>query len=915
MRREIFLIAILLLSLFPSKAKAQYYEKIEINAPDEMKYQPVDVRIKFNKPCYALNEEENSIKVFYNGREIESQIHSLERSSGGFIKACNVVFLYQGKGTYVIQYGEKAEEKQYVDHVEVRDAYYYTEPISGYFAKINYYEIREDGKPLFGICQQGSILGIEMANKMIKVKGNSFEMKNWEQLFSFAFFYAEGKTIGTDEKLVGKKIIVDGNLMARVAIESASSNNKVKTKAIYTYYYSPSDEKRMFIQLRHEALEKCRVYGKTEENGMYAYILCARARSSSIEELNMGEILPNIYLNGKDGIERYEMETDPQNRDYKWLLSSSDNILLGEKPWVCMDGNSKAYGFILSKDEYKVKAVVRQEVNVPGLEIDGGGVSVGRVEEGDIPEGIIYKGIIEFFYGKGYEDVKKEAEAFFFFNKYRQFSEEEVEKVKKTMHNLTIITHFRHSFPFSSYISALFGVSVPHLEAEIWSNDTLIAKSVVNFYKASFQLPEREYIAKIYLIGKEKKYIGYKKISLHNDLREHVFCTFGGKVNIETKEKTMIKIFDENGIEVEKMFSKGETIFSLPALKTYRLEIIYKGFLLHEDSFFLLFRYNKEYDIPTYSLFVNIKDTLGLPVGIALNPILKSSEMKEKVNIESKKKGSLYIFDDLPEAKYELVVKYKNLSIRKDISVPEQKEIEIIFPITYFIKVKTYDERGFPIKAKVLYEREGKEYKESKLPPANYVIKIYDGNKLIASKKIFLISNADYKIVTTKFSPYPYFIAVIIFAIFIIKRKLSFSTFIAILLSSSFIFSWWHLSSFTKLYIFPPKIIEFFEEGYGTFSEAPSLFYSALYVVLLLLTITFLFLFTKKLFPLSIVPLSFSIIFFIFVMMKFAEATTRSIIGGNENATWGLGIGFYSAFASLILIIAKVALNEIRRGG
>ena len=49
-------------------------------------------------------------------------------------------------------------------------------------------------------------------------------------------------------------------------------------------------------------------------------------------------------------------------------------------------------------------------------------------------------------------------------------------------------------------------------------------------------------------------------------------------------------------------------------------------------------------------------------------------------------------------------------------------------------------------------------------------------------------------------------------------------------------------------------------------------------------------------------------------MMKFAEATTGSIIGGDENATWGLGIGFYSAFVSLILIIAKVTLNEIRRG-
>lgn len=90
-----------------------------------------------------------------------------------------------------------------------------------------------------------------MSQKVIKQLDGRKEFKafNWGQLASFAIFWYGGKDEGTDEKLVSKKVIVDGNLMVRVGITSTSSDKKMETSAIYTYYYSPSKEKGLLPAL------------------------------------------------------------------------------------------------------------------------------------------------------------------------------------------------------------------------------------------------------------------------------------------------------------------------------------------------------------------------------------------------------------------------------------------------------------------------------------------------------------------------------------------------------------------------------------------------------------------------------------------------------------------------------------------
>ena len=177
-----------LLFFVPVKAEEFYYERIDISIRDEMKFQPVDMDVFFNEPCHALDEKKHSIRLLFNGKEIESQIYNLKHINEKEIKSCKIVFIYQGEGEYVIRYGKKIEDVNYDDHVEVTDSSYFIEPLPGYSARLNYYELKENNKPLFGICQEGKILHIDMGNKIIKVRDNAdkFEMKNWVQIASFA---------------------------------------------------------------------------------------------------------------------------------------------------------------------------------------------------------------------------------------------------------------------------------------------------------------------------------------------------------------------------------------------------------------------------------------------------------------------------------------------------------------------------------------------------------------------------------------------------------------------------------------------------------------------------------------------------------------------------------------------------------
>ncbi len=891
-------------SLLPVKVSAYNHQILDIELPDDMKGQPIDMHIQFQKTCRGVNENRHSIRLFYNGKEIESQIYNLNFKSSNEISSCNIVFIYQGKGEYLLEYGEEVRDVNYKDHVKVNDIYYFTEPIPGYYAKINCYEIEEDGKSIFGICQEGVILGIEMGNKVIAMKEGveKFEMKNWNQFFSFAFFHSDGKEKGSDEKLLGKKILVDGNLMVRVSIETSSRDGKLRTSGTYTYYYSPS-AKRLFVKLRHESGE--------EWNGniTYAYLSSIHSKSKSIEDLNMGRIMPYIHLNGENGVEEYKLNTDPESRKFHWVISYKDNVRTGNPSWVSLDDKQKAYALFFSTP-LLVTAATKEEINVPGLEVDGGGINMGKY--GREGRGVAYDGIMEAFIGD-YNKLENEGNAFASLSQYRNFEGKEGVYGKESIYNLSVILGIKHSLPFSTHLSALLGINIPHMEVEIWREGNKVASGAVNFRKIDFQLPRGNYTIRVYHEGlKGRRFVGEKYVELKDDEKTKIWCTFQSGIKVKSVKGSLIKIMDENGGIVFKNESNGEDSFPLPAMKRYTIQIFYHGFKMLEKVIFPVLPSTIECTFATYSFSLFLKDTLNLPFAGNATVFISSDEMEEKENIYGVKKGERYLFSSLPSASYTLSISYKGETINKKIKIPEERTKEVILPVEYKIKVKTYDSRGFPVSARVFFERGDKEIEKRNLPPGIYRVNVYKGEKKIAARDIFINGDAEYGIVTSKFSPYPLILPMLLIAGIILTRKKE--GIIAFLLSIAIILPWWKVKgiSSTSLYLFPPTMIEMGKE-YGSIVAMPSIFAYAIYLSLLLIIISMVLIFLGRLRKFSMIPTITSFAIFLYAIHRFSSITLGEMKGNGEYSSWGLGIGFYLALVSLVLIIVRVIYYETGR--
>ncbi|MCK4347883.1 MAG: hypothetical protein KAW47_04625, partial [Thermoplasmatales archaeon] len=82
---------------------------------ESAKFQPIDIRVDFDNPCWAKNETIHSVRVAYDDgsdlTEIESQIYDLKSSDGSSnIEACSLVFLIpkeaSGEETYYVLYSD-----------------------------------------------------------------------------------------------------------------------------------------------------------------------------------------------------------------------------------------------------------------------------------------------------------------------------------------------------------------------------------------------------------------------------------------------------------------------------------------------------------------------------------------------------------------------------------------------------------------------------------------------------------------------------------------------------------------------------------------------------------------------------------------------------------------------------------------
>ena len=208
---------------------------------EQAKYQPIDLHISLDNPCWAKDEIEHSVRVvFQNGeslQELESQIYDLDYSDDYYIKACSLVFLIpekaDGEEKYYLYYdGSEKPSPDYTDHVEIEEDYYYFAPIPGFPFESHYYKITEDGYVTYGVAIGGEFLGYSTCQQITIFSEGTTEVatpKDGDCYASFDYFYYYGKGpedfSSTIQSLISKEIFIDGNLMVEFGIVSGTGRD------------------------------------------------------------------------------------------------------------------------------------------------------------------------------------------------------------------------------------------------------------------------------------------------------------------------------------------------------------------------------------------------------------------------------------------------------------------------------------------------------------------------------------------------------------------------------------------------------------------------------------------------------------------------------------------------------------------
>ena len=484
-------------------------------------FQPIDIKIDFQNPCWAKNEIEHSIRVVsWDGiywNELECQIYSLEFSKENTLSSCNLVFLIpdsaNGKEKYYVYYDDSEKSAPtYIDHLEIEDLYYHYEPIPGYPLESYYYKITDDGYIPYVVSYQGQLMGYNTGQHVTKMKEETVEVlpKNGEIFAAFDFKYTYEKSLfgysSTSQKEISHEVIVDGNLMLEFRIISTSKFDDLKTTGIYKYYHCPSNNKRVHAHIKHETLKEidvCNIPPATNTDGVFASLQSGGVKSRSISELNIGEILPFMHFSNEVGtITEYEIDIDPvyiSDEDPETrVISYYDDVHLGKNAWlsydygetgqsysVIFDSNSVLVSGTDEKDGLQLNLFEVDYPHMPGFENNVATVQVGRnsFEPGGdhdltIPNDFSVEFDAEFFCSKtgGYKIVDKEAEIFRELVKLKPQSQgEEVEDSDEVERfDLSVLVHLAPSTPIGSSLSALLGFNLSYISVELYKDDEYI---------------------------------------------------------------------------------------------------------------------------------------------------------------------------------------------------------------------------------------------------------------------------------------------------------------------------------------------------------------------------------------------------------------------------------------------------------
>ena len=785
---------------------------VPINTSDEnSKYQPIDIPLILNNTCWAKSVDEHSLRVIFQDKdrfiELESQIYDLEFSEPDYLKSCNLVFLIppeaNGNEKYFVYYNDELTSgPDYQKHIEIDESYYKYEPIQGIGFESSYFKITQDEEIIYAVNKEGTVLGDKVSQQVTRLKKGAKDIlpHNTDQIASFAFIYwweknGQWSEFSSADKFVSKQLFVDGNLMVKFGIVSESENSKLRSTIIYKYYYCPTEDKRLYTNVRHEIINYPLPLGDNIDVA-FAILSCGGIKSSTIDELNFGEIPPYLHFySDEERVKSHPFDQYPDYTDWQAIIFETDDYDLGSKPWLSVDyGESgKAHGIIFNttnilksgtdeRDGIELQLYEAKEIQYPGLDGRFAHLYIMRnyFEKNEpydviLPENYVVEFNADYFTTEngGYKTVEKEASIYHTLIDYQPESgevvddEDDVEK-----YNLKVFPHLPRSLLLKFRISKLL-LRMPQITIELvkngeslgycktsrlpitedikidWKNFSLFRKMIFN------NIPSGEYIVKIYLenaiFSDDREFIGYKIVDLKENSNIRIFCKHQGKIRISTMNQ------DSNAIENVEFFlldgdlviseaksdSDGKAIITAPCgfNNRYTLNSTYKGFFI--DSQRIRLRRLNQYiskrvslSFDTHDFLVNFFDSEGSSPDFNVDISLTSNQMQIPTIIKpNSTNNGEFNFKALYPESYIFKINYGLFEIKEKIKIPDIAKFEIRLQN---LKLKIKDNWNLPPDAPIDVSLTSKDFEKTvvlipnKLSSEEYLFSnIYPGNYTI----------------------------------------------------------------------------------------------------------------------------------------------------------------------------------------
>lgn len=501
----------------------QYRQEIPIPFDTSLpsaKYQPIDLPITFEHPCWAKDEQHHSLRVIYQdsttSMELESQIYDLNHTDETHIKTCNLVFLIpqQATGTehyYVYYSSEETPSPSYPKHLQITDAYYYFAPIPGFPFESYYYKITQDGNVIYGIAVNGQFLGVSTAQQITLFKNNVTTVTSPQDSLAFAsfdYFYYYGASIqefaSTIQQLISKNILIDGNLMVSCGIVSETSRQDFRTTATYKYYYCPDPQnRRIYAHVRDEALKASQVTNDptySESSGNMVSLQVGTVKSPSIKELNFGQMYHYLDVYGQNNRTlNYPQDMNPEySPNQITVINTKDNVDLGKKAWACYDDGTTgmAHSIIFGSthilmsgtDEHDGAQVKAWEAAGPGLLglqsaaetfcFSRNSYEKGMPNDLSVPADFVIEFDADFFSTMtgGYPAIDNESAIFQAAIQTRPHAGGVTREIpNQKTYTLKAFIHLAPSAPMGTLLSLLTGRNFSYITAELYrQNDLLI---------------------------------------------------------------------------------------------------------------------------------------------------------------------------------------------------------------------------------------------------------------------------------------------------------------------------------------------------------------------------------------------------------------------------------------------------------